>query len=411
MIKLLKDTCRIFENFSFWYIGFASILYIFRYSIKVFMLMYTAALLFLLTRALIKIIRTEMDFYLWTWAKLFSYIQSIILSFSYAIEFGLANLKACMSILITLVIMLSKPEKEHFHCFYLGLKISVLINLIYSGIELFIIKMFDFNFTSILLYKLQLRSFPEEYANYIGNRISGLGWDPFVLGMCCVLGYIFFQNKLFSIYITIILIASGSRAGMLGALVALPVLYSDFLFKKGYIIFFSIIAGLLILINWQEFVSLMTRGFSKDSLGYVRIEYITLVPEIAINKTSLLFSAFGGAPGYSGAKFIYSDIDSMVSTVMAGNKYWMIESDWMSALYGRGIFGILSYFYMYLSISLHQKNKAWKALYLAVFFAGIGYYYDTAIYINLLIYFTMHFQELEVQTKDLKYKKEAQFSF
>ena len=52
MIKLLKDTCRIFENFSFWYIGFASILYIFRYSIKVFMLMYTAALLFLLTRAL-----------------------------------------------------------------------------------------------------------------------------------------------------------------------------------------------------------------------------------------------------------------------------------------------------------------------------------------------------------------------
>ena len=210
-----------------------------------------------------------------------------------------------------------------------------------------------------------------------------------MLGGCCAVSFFLFKNKYFKLYILLILISSQSRAGTVGIIAALVIGYWKEFFRNKKVFTMFTGAFFLFLLYIDKFLVYFLRGFSTSSVGYVRIEYIILVPAVFF-AGNFLQALFGGAPGHSGGRIVFSHVPSMINWLY-DSPYWTIESDWANTIYGRGVFGVFSYCYMYTKIIWKQKNKTLKLMYIAILFSGLGYYYDTAIYVNLLIYFTYYY--------------------
>ena len=213
-------------EFCYWYVGFNSLLMVFRYAIKLVMYSYVLCLMILAIHSILCLFsRNHKKADTWLKLKLFSYIFALATSFTFSIEFGIRNITNCISILIVLIIMLKCPGMKEYSAFMNGLKLSLGINLIYAGIELFIKVFFQYNITSTLLFLLKLRNDAMEHAQFIGTRTTGLSWDPYVLGGCCAVSFFLFKNKYFKLYILLILISSQSRAGTVGIIAALVIGY------------------------------------------------------------------------------------------------------------------------------------------------------------------------------------------
>ncbi|GHT70794.1 hypothetical protein FACS1894110_22880 [Spirochaetia bacterium] len=105
---------------------------------------------------------------------------------------------------------------------------------------------------------------------------------------------------------------------------------------------------------------------------------------------TVLNMLLGGAPALTGARFRYSGLKSNVNDTSV-DADWSIESDWSGIILGRGIIGLLYYFYVFFVIFKNQKDTKVIALCLTILFAGIGYYYDTAIFINYILFFAASF--------------------
>ena len=157
------------------------------------------------------------------------------------------------------------------------------------------------------------------------------------------------------------------------------------LFCLCFVVFLSFIPSF---INALDF----DRGFSRKSQGWRRVEYITKIPEIWKEDNSPFLAIFGGAPAYTGARHVLTSVDSMAKkdSLRLGKEkgiYWTVETDWFGILVGRGIFGFIVYLSLYLYIVFSKVNRKNKAVAIAVLMAGVGYYYDTAIFSMFTIYF------------------------
>jgi hypothetical protein len=374
-------------DWPFFYIGFNAGFFIFREAIFLIKVTYAICNVFIALRALyLLLINREKYSNNVLIGKCYIFIFSLLLAVTYSIDFFIQNLVASASIFLMAIAFLKKTNFIEMNSFFFGYKISLIINFIYAGIELIFLLYFKVSINQTLFLLL---GFTEVQDVSLGGRISGLIWDPFVLGIFCATGFFLFKNKLLKIYILILLYYSGSRSGQVGLLVAMIYYYSRcfFSYRRMVLFFFAIIIFLFSVPHFIDF----SRGFGGTSkMGNRRIEYVTFIPKIWMVDNSSLNILLGGAPWYSGARFYFSRLKSDTNDLSPHEK-WVIESDWSGIILGRGVVGFIYYWYILLVIMLYQKNRQMKAISLLIFFAGIGYSYDLAIFINYILYFASSF--------------------
>lgn len=391
-MKVLIERKKEIVSCLYWFIGINTFLQVFRAAYKSIMILYAISLTILAVYSMCCFgYQVEKRIRLWVLVKFLSYILAIIVAFTISVEFGYKNIVACYSIILVLIIIIKKPLDYECKAFIKGLKISIIINLLYSFLDFLCRFLFDFNLTTLLLRMVGMNDRADIYDSNIGNRITGLTWDPFVLGGCCAFGFYLFKSKYLRGAIIFILLCSGSRSGILGFVLGLIIEYRKQIFKKSKALIIIFVVFVILFLNYNIILDFALRGFDKSSFGYMRVEYITLIPSV-IRESSILQILFGGAPAYSGGRIVLTGISSMINETYQ-TLYWTIESDWGNAFYGRGVFGFISYIIIYLGLIKKQSNKRFRALFLTILFAGIGYYYDTSIYVNLILHFLSEFQD------------------
>jgi hypothetical protein len=375
------------KDWFFFYIGLNTSLFIFREAFFVIKATYIACNIFVAFRSLyLLLINKEKYSNNVLTGKYFIFVFSLFLAIAYSTDFFVKNLVASASIFLMAITFLKKTSMIEAHSFFFGYKISLIINFIYAGLELIFLLFFKISLNQILF---PLLGFIDKQNVSIYGRISGLIWDPYLLGIFCTTGFFLFNNNCIKIYLLILLYYSGSRSGQVGLLVAMIYYYtkSFISYRRVILIFFAIV---LLVIFVPQFID-FNRGFDDTSKsGNRRIEYVTFIPKIWRMDISPLNIFFGGAPWYSGARFYFSQLKSDTNDLSV-NEEWVIESDWSGLILGRGIIGFFYYLYIFFVIILKQKNRKLKALSVAIFFAGIGYNYDLAIFINYLLFFSSSF--------------------
>jgi hypothetical protein len=375
------------KDWCFFYIGLNTCFFIFREAFFIIKLTYISCNVFVALRALYLLIINE-DKYSNNIliGKYFIFIFSLFLAGTYSNEFFIHNLTASVSIFLMAITFLRKTNIIEAYSFFSGYKISLIINFIYAGLELIFLLFFKIRLNQMLLPFL---GFIDKQDVSLYGRISGLLWDPFLLGVFCATGFFIFKNNCLKIYLLILLYYSGSRSGQVGLLMAIIYYYCKYFFsyRRAVLLFFAVIIFAILVPRFIDF----DRGFRGTSkLGDRRIEYVTFIPKIWQVDSSPLNILLGGAPWYSGARFYFSKLKSDINDTSINEK-WVIESDWSGVILGRGIIGLFYYLYIFLMIILNQKNRKIKAISLAIFFAGIGYNYDLAIFINYILFFSSSF--------------------
>jgi hypothetical protein len=375
------------KDWCFFYIGLNTCFFIFREAFFIVKVTYIACNLFVALRELY-LFSINKDKYSNNIliGKYFIFVFSLFLAETYSDEFFIQNLTASVSIFLMAITFLKKTSMIEAYSFFLGYKISLIINFIYAGFELIFILFFE-----ISLYQMLLPSLGFLYKQDVSLsfRISGLLWDPYLLGIFCATGFFLFKNNYIKIYLLILLYYSGSRSGQVGLLVAIVYYYSKYFFSyiRVALIFFAAIILTFLTPRFIDF----NRGFHGTSkLGNRRIEYVTFIPKIWQVDSSPLNILLGGAPWYSGARFYFSQLKSDTNDTSINEK-WAIESDWSGVILGRGLIGFFYYLYIFFMIILNQKSRKIKAISLAIFFDVIGYNYDLAIFINYILFFSSSF--------------------
>jgi hypothetical protein len=378
-------------DFCFFFLAFGVGIHIFRQVFPPFAFLYSVALLFVAVRSVYHCIffrcaLSDSPFRL----KLLAMLLSLTFSLIFSTEFFVRNAVALTGQFLMCMVFLRKPKESEVRSFLLGFKITLFINYMFSLVQLFFILVFRVNIFYYLGYYIGLY----ENANLAErniSRVTGLIWDPYVIGMFCTLGFFIFKRKIMKIIILVILFFSYSRAGQVGFFCGVSYLifpHVKKILKKDYFalpVVFIFLCAIVILLPVIIDVLDVDRGFSRSSSGWRRVEYITKIPEIWAADKNPCLVLFGGAPFYTGGRYMFTTVNSMAKG--EGGCYWCVETDWFGLLLGRGIFGILVYISLFLRILTKKVNRTNKAIALAIFVGGVGYLYDSAIFTSFMLYF------------------------
>ena len=385
-------------SLAFWGVGLLSGLFVFRLIFPIFSLIYNAAIFYLALRSLFLLLRPNIPKTPWSFQiKFFSLALSLVFSLVFGIDFFYKNFVALTSQFLMILIFLKKPTDEEAISYIGGFKISLMINYLFGVVQLLFILIKGINiFYPIGLYFGLYESVSA--SQEASTRVTGLVWDPYVIGMYCTLGFFLFKSRIVKALTVVLLYFSFSRAGEVGFICAtlyyfFPVVkkwmkkdhFAMPLFCLCFVVFLSFIPNFINMLDFD-------RGFSRKSQGWRRVEYITKIPEIWKEDGNPFLAIFGGAPAYTGARHVLTSVNSMAKkdSLRLGKEksiYWTVETDWFGILIGRGIFGFIVYLSLYLYIVFSKVNRKNKAIAIAVLVAGVGYYYDTAIFSMFTIYF------------------------
>ena len=389
----MKKLC----NFLFWFVGFNAAFFIFRDAFSIIKLAYTGAITLLSVLSIYRLFEEKRAGNLVFSLKMFGILMSLLLCYwQYDSEFFAREITGIAALFLMWGIFSRYPSDEECSLYLRGYKLSLVIDFIYAGIQLIILLAFNININNYLLFYIGTA---EDISTKVSTRIAGLCWDPYVLGIFCATGFFLFKSKLIRLYILILLYFSSSRAGQLGLLAACIFCYwKDIkrrLNMRNICVFFLILALIPLSVPFVVKALDLDRGFSRQSSGWRRVEYIVCVPDVWATDSSILPALFGGAPVNSGARFYYSGIPTVTNTE-SRTPFWAIETDFFGTIYGRGIVGFLIYIYFYLYIFLHSKNRLLKALCMCFFAAGIGYYFEFAIFSNFIFFFALNKKSKEL---------------
>lgn len=383
--------------FLFWFIGFNAAFFIFRDAFSIVKLAYTVSILLLALLSLYRLFIYKKAGCPVFFLKMFSIVMALLLCcWQYNSDFFIREIIGTASLFLMWGIFSYYPTDDECYSYLRGYKLSLIIDYIYAGIQLFILLFFNVNITDYLLFYIGHSS---EIPFRVSTRIAGLCWDPYVLGIFCATGFFLFKAKIIRLYILVLLYYSSSRAGQLGLLAGCVFYYWKDLKRKlnmrNIWIFFLVLSFIPLVTPFMVKTLNLDRGFSRQSSGWRRVEYIVCFPEVLATDKSIFPAIFGGAPVNSGARFYYSEIPTVTNTE-SRTPYWGIETDFFGTLYGRGIFGFLIYLYFYFYIFLHSHNKLLKALSACFFAAGFGYYFEFAIFSNFILFFALNKKKNEV---------------
>lgn len=370
----------------YWFIGVNAAFYIFREAYPILNYLYIAALLILAIRSVIETFYSRSSYAVFPLRTL-ALFAAIISSLFYGNQFFVDNLIGSMSVILICLTGLKVPTESELGAFIKGYKLSIGIDFAYAVVQAMLhvvgVEINQFLFGFLAIEELGDLNFDiSRFGVSTATRVTGLIWDPYVIGMFCVTAFFLFDKKWIKALSIVLLVLSESRAGLVAAAMALIYYYWPKI-KERKTFIAAVFAALLAVIVLPNVVDL-TRGFNRNSVGWRRIEYITLLPQVFNSSHNIALTLFGGAPAYSGARFYFSQIPSMVNdTIRISN--WTIESDWLSVLYGQGLLGITAYILLFRFILKNQPSRIYKAIAVAILFGGIGYYYYTAIWANMLL--------------------------
>lgn len=382
------------KSILFFYIGLNSTLNIFRDSIGSIYILYVLSMGGLACCSLVQLFFLEKKIGEWPfYLKIFSIIISLLVSYIYGINFMMENLIGLSSIFLLAIIFIVKPQRIELEYFIKGYKYSLLIDFIYATIQLLVLLSTNMNINGYLYSFLNI----DRDASW-ETRIAGLCWDPYLLGMFCATGFFLFKSKWVKIWILVLLFFSYSRAGQVALLGGGVYYYYPIIKKKlsirNFAFFLLCLSVLLLFLFPIIFAKLdFGRGFTKESVGWRRVEHYTYFPKIWSNDKSIMQPLFGGAPYYSGARFYYSEVDSMCKRTIS--RYdWMIESDIAGILWSRGILGFFVHLFIYMYTIVKSRYRLLSTLAVVIFFGGIGYNYDLAIFTNMIVLFVMNYDHV-----------------
>lgn len=333
------------------------------------------------------------------------YYFCILISLIVGVRYGelfYYNLKSFELIKIILFLTITiffKINKESIHKFIAGIKLTIFLNIVWGTLEFiswetkgFLLN--NYIFGDILNIDtgghgwIYLRSLTR-----IG--LCGFSWDPLHLGILSALGVIIYKNKILKLYSLIILLLCGSRAGIVGLSGCYLISYfmnnlKNINFKKlilNYILLIGILFSMVLFFKYKV---------NHDNIGDKRRKayYISAIKSTLL-KNKIETFLFGGSPFYSG-NILASDIDLAKKTYLGLEMYkmnWKIESDWAHILTGRGWVGLFNYFFVFFISYFKAKESILKKSILLYFVAGIGYYFESSLYINLvLIYINQNYR-------------------
>lgn len=380
--KIINDSNGKLYKLAYWFLAFNSPFHVFRDAFKVLEYLYGLCLVFILLRTIVKLSFSQYSNHIFL-IRFIVLICSIFTSVFLPYDRFSWTLRNVHILVVIYFIRIGKPTEEEFNSFINGYKAAILIDFIWAGIQG--IELFRGVYINDWLYNIIGLSDMVGYSINTGMRITGLIWDPYVIGMYCATGFFLFRNKLLKGYIFLLLIGSQSRAGLVAFGVAAIYYFYPFIKKRKYTLWFlfSVAFVSMIVVNKVD----LNRGFGEIGTGYVRIEFFKLLPSIMINSSNILLFLFGGSPAATEARFRESGLSIIRLPMFTTDN---IESDWAGLTYGQGILGILSYFMMYYYVIKNHKNRILKAICIAILFGGLGYSYDNTIFASFLVYLSSY---------------------
>lgn len=392
---------RLIAKFCFFYIGLMTGLLIFRNVISILGLLYNLCVAYLAVRSVCICLKEKSAVTIWPFhLKFLALCLSLVFSVYFSTKFFLKNLTALTSQFLMCFIFLKRPSVCEIKSFIKGFKIVLAINYAFALVQLIIIKIYGINIFYYLGFYLGLYD-STNLAESAVSRITGLIWDPYVLGMFCAIGFFLFKKFWIKVFIIILLFFSYSRSGEIGFAAGFCYwIYPKMkkLCKKDVLVLpvllFCFVPFLLLFPKALDKMD-FSRGFDRNSQGWRRVEYITKIPEVWSEDGNPFLAFFGGAPFYTGARYMFTSVDSMAKRdtfrVSRGDEekiyYWAVETDWFGLLIGRGIFGLFAYLSLFFYIFFMKISRTNKAIAMAVFTAGVGYYFDSAIFSCFMVYF------------------------
>jgi hypothetical protein len=175
-------------NWPFFYIGFNAGFFVFREAIFLIKVTYIICNVFVALKALYYLLMNKEKYSNNVIiGKCYIFIFSLLLAVTYSINFFIQNLVASASIFLMAIVFLKKTNIIEAYSFFLGYKISLIINYIYAGFELIFLLFFKISINQTLFWVLGFTDVQ------VGSRISGLVWDPYILGIFCATGFFFLK--------------------------------------------------------------------------------------------------------------------------------------------------------------------------------------------------------------------------
>lgn len=305
-----------------------------------------------------------------------------------------SNLKSFELIKVLVFISISlffKLKKISIENFILGVKLTIFFNLVWGTLEFSLWRINKFLLNDYIFGKILNIDTGGHGWVYLRSStnlgLCGFSWDPLHLGILSALGILIYKNKYLKLYSFIILLLCGSRAGLIGCVGGYIL---DYFFKnlrkinlKRLILNYCIIIGIILGVG-LFFKYKINNNYTGDNRR--KAYYISAVKSTLLkNKVDTFL--FGGSPFYSG-NILAKDNELAKESYLAPIMYeinWKIESDWAHILTGRGWIGFFNYLIIFIISYFRIKDKIIKKSILLYLIAGIGYYYESSLYINLIL--------------------------
>lgn len=240
-------------------------------------------------------------------------IISLLFSLIYGDETFIQNFISLEFFKILVFIFISifiKIKKNNIKYFFLGLKITIFINLIWGLLEFILWKFNKFSLNEFIFGNiLKIDSGGHVWSNIIRDsdkiRPCGFSWDPLNLGILSALGFFLFKKKSLKFFSLVILLLSGSRSGLvgiIGSLIFFEVLKNLNLKSKNFFFQGLVKNVILFLLGLVFIVGFFKFRIAHNNMGDKRRKayYISAIKSTVIKNNIGLF-LFGGSPVWSGA--------------------------------------------------------------------------------------------------------------
>ena len=118
------------------------------------------------------------------------------MSFAVSIEFLSRTLAAALPVILLYMAKLKQPIEGEYNSFILGLKQAILIDLIYAVFQgIGMLKGIDINHILFTVLNMSEDLIAQSDLAFRYHRLTGMIWDPFVIGMFSVICFYFFHHK------------------------------------------------------------------------------------------------------------------------------------------------------------------------------------------------------------------------
>ena len=238
-------------------------------------------------------------------------------------------------------------------------------------------------------------------------RLSGISWEPAYFSMTMVVGYLLSNRKIIKFLFILLSIISTSRTGLV--IMSVAIAMDAVLNKKNitinqfckvlFMFFVALIAfGIVLNINSSIKDIFVT---SVDSLinwkttmsGRTHFHYILYIPDM-IRQIPLGYLLFGYGHGASGFPYMIYHRKEFGTRIKA----WSVESDYVNALWGMGIIGLVLYYWFILKSYQLENDIRIKKLIVCLLVGGVFYIYLGTWIIFLLV---LGYDELNYNNKEM----------